>query len=47
MFDLDKDGLIGPLDVEILRKNFPQNSLIGKEIDLLTEFVIENQILRN
>jgi hypothetical protein len=24
------------LDVEILRKNFPQNSLIGKEIDLLT-----------
>jgi len=47
MYDIDGDVIITPLDLLTIKNAFPANSLIGKEIAILDEHIVNNQLKKN
>jgi hypothetical protein len=47
LYDIDGDGVISSVDLLTVKRGFPANSLIGKELGILDNHIVENQLRRN
>ncbi len=45
-YDFDRDGIITSLDILNLITNLPENSLIHKEVKILSDFFVSETITR-